>query len=453
MSRQIPIHDFVIHRSSGDMPLIERGEGVYLFDREGKRYLDGASGSAAVVNLGHGVDSILEAMHEQGRKVSYFATHVFTNEAVLSLGEAVARRAPFRLQGECRSWFSCSGTDAVDDSIRLARQFHLANGDGTRHIVIARWGSFHGNSISVAGVHGHTLRRRAFSPMYLPSPHIPPAYCYRCEYGLIYPGCELRCAEALEVEILRLGVENVAAFIAEPVVGATLGGVPAAEGYFERIAEICTRQGVLFIADEVMTGWGRLGEWFGMETYAASPDIAAIGKGFGAGYSPIAGTIAANSIWDAILREGGQFLAGHTMNQNPIGCAAALAVIEFMEEHDVLDHVRETGAYLSRRLNDLREYAIIGDCRGRGMMHGIEFVQDKATRTPFDPGLKVSLRYQSECLKRGLIQYAAQGCVNGVAGDMALVTPPLVITGGEIDEMVDIMEQSIKACQDELGYG
>jgi adenosylmethionine-8-amino-7-oxononanoate aminotransferase len=441
------IYEHVVHRGREDRPIIERGEGIYLFDQEGKRYLDGASG-AAVTNLGHGLQPLVEAMAAQAQQVSYAAPIAFSHHAALDLGRAISARAPGELRGNCRTWFNCTGTDAVDDALRLARQYFVSIGKPSKHLVIARWQSFHGNSIGMAGVHGHTRRRQLYSPMYLNMPHIPAAYCYRCAFGLTYPECDLRCARALETEICQQGPENVAAFVAEPVVGAALGAVPAPAGYFDVIRQICDAYDVLFIADEVMSGWGRCGHWFAIEAWGVTPDIIAAGKGLGAGYTPIAATIARSELWEAIESQGRSFWAGHTMNQNPVSCATALAVIEQMEQMDLLEHVGRVGDYLRIRLEQLLKFDLVGDVRGMGLLCGFEFVEDKATKKPFDPMLGVGSLYRQEALKRGLVQYPCTGSVDGAAGDMNLVAPPLVITRDQVDEMMELIKQALTATQE-----
>jgi adenosylmethionine-8-amino-7-oxononanoate aminotransferase len=446
------LYEHVVHRGRGERPLIERGEGVYLFDDEGNRYLDGASG-AVIASLGHGVESVVRAMYEQASRVSYAAPHLFAHQSSLDLGQAISARAPGELRDNCRTWFNCTGTDAVDDALRLARQYFISINKASKHLVIARWQSFHGNSIGVAGIHGHTRRRRAYSPMFVNAPHIPPAYCYRCPFGLTFPDCELRCARALETEILQQGPENVAAFVAEPIVGAALGAVPAPEGYFEIIRKICDEYEVMFIADEVMSGWGRTGRWFAIEAWGATPDIIAAGKGLGAGYTPIAATLARTDLWEAIEAGGASFLAGHTMNQNPVSCAAALAVLEQIEQMDILPYVHKLGEYLRARLDELLEFEFIGDVRGMGLLCGFEFVQDKASKAPFDPTQRVAAIYQAQALKRGLIQYACTGSVGGAAGDMNLVAPPLVINEAQVDEMVDIIKAALTATQQVIKPG
>jgi len=291
-------HSSVVLRSWEQIQLLDRAEGIYLYDSEGNEYVDGASGSSVVVNIGHGVQSVLDAMYDQGRSVSYAAPHAFTNRPVMTLGDAVAERAPGGMKNDCRSWFSLSGTDATDDAARLARQYFVATGKSSKYVIISRWQGFHGNNLAVAGFSGHTLRRSSYFPMFINSPHIPPAYCYRCHYEMSYPDCGLKCARALETMIRQIGAENVAAFIAEPVVGAALGAVPAPEGYFDVIRDICDRYDVLLILDEVMTAWGRIGYWFGAEHWGVTPDIIATSKGITSGYVPLAATIGRNELWE-----------------------------------------------------------------------------------------------------------------------------------------------------------
>ena len=439
----------VVHRSWDlPLPLIERGEGIYLWDQDGKRYIDGSAGSSVVVTIGHGVQSVVDAMYEQGKKVCFGAPHVFSNEPMLELGKMVAERAPGTLRNNCRTWFGTTGTDAVDSAVRTAREYFVLTGKPSKFAVIGRWQSFHGNNIAVAGIHGHTDRRRLFYPMYRNSPHIPPAYCYRCPFEKTYPECDLKCARALETAIRQEGPENVAAFIAEPVVGAALGSVPAPPGYFQVIRDICDRYDVMMIVDEVMTGFGRIGHWFGIEEWeGVTPDIIATAKGMTSGYTPMSATIAKEEIWQAIQEGGLPFLAGHTMNQNPVSCAGGVAVVKYLEEKNLLANSKEVGAYLLERLHELLELDIIGDVRGMGLMCGFEFVKDKETKEPFPQETKLGRRFELEAIERGLILFAGRGCVEGAMGDMMLVTPPLVITRQQVDEMMDILKETTKAIQ------
>ena len=434
----------------GEAPLAQRGEGIYIWDTDGNRYIDGSSGSSVVVNIGHGVQSVADAMYKQASQIAFAATHVFTSEPLLKLGEMIAERAPGPMRNNCRAWLSNTGTDSVDDAARLARQYYVATGKGSKYLIVSRWQGFHGNNLAVAGFSGHTYRRRLYYPMFVHTPHIPAAYCYRCPFELEYPGCHLKCARSLETMLNQVGDENVAAFIAEPVVGAALGAVPAPEGYFEVIRDICDRHDILFIADEVMTAWGRIGRWFGIAEWGVTPDIIATAKGISSGYTPLAATIAREEIWQAIEGSGSSFVAGHTMNQNPLSCAVAVANLEFMIEQDLLSNSRKVGPYLLERLQELLAFGIVGDVRGMGLMCGIELVKDKASKEPFDPDKKASLVLEREAFARGLVIYSCTGCIEGVAGDMMLVTPPLVITKEQVDEMIGILKEAIPAAQAQL---
>lgn len=435
----------VVQRSWRDMPVMERGEGVYLYDAEGRRYLDGSAGSSVCVNIGHGVKRVRDATYAQMERISYAPTHVFSTDAQLQLAEIVADKAPGALRNNCRTWITCTGTDSVDAAIRLARQYHVARGDRSKTLVIGRWQGFHGNNLGVTGVHGHTFRRRLYVGMNINMPHIPAANCYRCPFEMQYPGCNLKCARALETEIRQQGEENVAAFIAEPVVGAALAAVPAPDGYFDTVREICDKYNVLLIADEVMTAWGRLGYWFGMEHWGVTPDIIATAKGMASGYATIAATIAREDIWATVEGMGLPFLAGHTMDANAVACATSVEVIRTIEDNDLLRNARETGAYLRERLGDLLDTGIVGDVRGVGMMNGFELVRDQLTREPFDPALHVAAQVQAEALARGLVLFACTGSVEGIAGDMMLVTPPLTINRSQVDELVAITRQAVDA--------
>lgn len=441
----------VVHRSwIRPRPVIDYGEGIYLYDKTGKRYIDGSSGTSVVVNLGHGVMPVIEAMYEQAKRVAFASPHFFTNEPMLALGQMIKERAPGDMRDNCRTWFSCTGTDSVDDACRLARQYSIAKGTPTKYVVISRWQQFHGNQIGMAGVAGHTARRRMLYPMFVNSPHIPPAYCYRCYFGDNYPDCGLKCAWALETEIRQTGEENVAAFIAEPVVGASLGGLPAPDGYFDVIREICDRYDVLLMVDEVMTAWGRVGSWFAMDYYGVTPDVIATSKGLTAGYTPLAATISREEIWQVLETSGTPFMAGHTVTETPTATAAAVATLNYIEEHDIIANSRETGAYMLERLQELLEFNMVGDVRGRGFMCGVEFVKDKETKEPFPPAKKACLVVMNEGIKRGLILFPCTGNVDGVAGDMVLVTPPLITTRAQVDEIIDLTKRAIAAAQVQL---
>jgi len=442
----------VVHRSwDKDFPIIERAEGIYLYDTTGKQYIDGSGGSSVVTSIGHGNREVIHAMASQMDKFSLIPAHAFTNQPQLDLGDLLVSLAPGDLKGNCRVWFACTGSDANDDAVRLARQYFVEIGKPSKYQVIGRWRGFHGNTISAAGMSGITGRRSIFQPMYVDSPHIPPAFCYRCSFEQTYPSCSLLCARTLESIIRQEDPETVAAFIAEPVVGAALGGVPAPDGYFEKIREICSKYDVLFIADEVMTGWGRTGKLWGIEHWQATPDIITTAKGISGGYAPFSAIIARDSIWSVLQQNHSAFKAGHTLNANAVSCSAALAVIHYIMDHGLVENAQNRGLQLIKGLNTLKEkHQIIGDVRGKGLMVGFEFVKDKQTRAVFPPQLKLSTLFEKLALKNGLVTYPCTGSIDGVMGDMVLLAPPLIITESEIDDLINRIDLCIMELEELL---
>ena len=445
-------HPYAVHRSwDRDYGLIERTDGIYLYDTKGNRYIDGTGGSSVVVTIGHGVAEIADVMHEQARAFSFYPAHAFSNRAFLELSERIVKMAPGAMRDNARVWITCTGTDATDDAIRLARQHWVEKGVTSKYLVITRWQAFHGNNIAIAGYSGITSRRSIFQPMFVDSPHIPPAFCYRCPYEMEYPACRLKCARALESMIRQVGPENVAAFIAEPVVGAALGAAPAPDGYFEVVRDICDRYDVLFIADEVMTGFGRIGTMWGIEQWGVTPDIIAAAKGITSGYTPLSAVIARNEVWQPLIDNHSPFKAGHTLNANAPSCAGAMAVLDYLQENDLVARSAEMGKYLLAQMEaKLLPHPIVGDVRGRGLMVGFELVKDKQTKETFAPKLLASKRLEDAAFARGLITYPCTGSVDGQAGDMMLLAPPLIITREQIDELVDILDASIGALEASL---
>jgi adenosylmethionine-8-amino-7-oxononanoate aminotransferase len=426
----------------------DRAEGVYVWDEDGNRYLDGAGGVSAVVSIGHGVQEIADVAAEQARKLAYAPMHMFTHPPISELAHLVAEMAPGSLD---KVWFVSGGSEATENAVKLARQYHLVAGRPSKSLVISRWQSFHGATIAALGYGGHTFRRRQYLPMFENSPHIPPAYRYRCEYCGDRPACTLQCADALEREIRRQGAENVAAFIDEPVVGAALAAVPAPPGYFQRIREICDRYDVLFIADEVMTGFGRTGENFGIDHSGVVPDLIATAKGMSGGYTPLGGVIARSEIVEMLEREHSNFVAGHTYVGNPLSTAIGVAVLRYMQRHGLIENARVQGRYLDAELRRLMDrHPIIGDVRGSGLMIGLELVSDRALKTPFPPALGLAWRIADLALEQGLIVYPLQGCVDGVEGDMIKLSPPLCITESEIDELVSAFDIALTRAEAEL---
>lgn len=428
-------------------PVVERGEGIFLYDTSGKRYLDGCSG-ALVSNIGHGVEEIVEIMAEQARKVAFAHTSQFTNAPQEDLAGLIANMAP---GSQNRVYFVSGGSEATETAIKMARQYHLQRGNRSKHKIIARWISYHGNTLGALSMSGHTGRRRPHEPLLLDFAHIPPAYCYRCPFGSTYPQCSLRCAHALEEAILLEGPENVAAFIAEPVVGASAGAVSPPSEYFRIIREICNQHDVLFIADEVMTGFGRTGRNFAMDHWKTVPDITTTGKGISAGYSPLAAVIATDEVHQAFLNGNGKFIHGHTYGGNPLSCAVGAAVLRHIQRHGLVARAAEMGEYLLERLQGLSHHPTVGDVRGKGLMIGIELVADQVSRRPFEPNQSIAERLGAIAFENGLILYPGSGQAGGIQGDQFMVAPPFIISRSEADLLVELIDRSLTQLEAELG--
>lgn len=427
-----------------DFPVIAQTKGIYLYTQDGRRFIDGSGGSSVVTSIGHGVTEIPEVMYAQAQKFSFYPAHAFTNDPFLDLSDLVVSLAPGELRDHSRVWVTCTGTDAVDDAVRLARQYWVERGQNSKYIVIGRWQGFHGNNISVAGYSGITSRRKTFQPMFVDMPHIPPAFCYHCPFESNLPQCNLMCARFLEKNIRQTGAENIAAFIAEPVVGAALGCVPAPEGYFQVIREICTKYNILFIDDEVMTGWGRTGKLWGIDHWGVTPDIIATAKGMTAGYTPLSAVIARDDIWGVLEKNNSPFKAGHTLNANAVSCAGGIAVIRHTLDRHLTENAKARGEQALTGLTAMMDrHPIMGDVRGKGMMFGFEFVQDRSTRQPFPPEMHVTSRFDQAAFQHGLVVYPCSGCIDGVLGDMTLMAPPLNATQAEMDEILTILDLSL----------
>jgi adenosylmethionine-8-amino-7-oxononanoate aminotransferase len=435
-------HVFPRH-TKARLPLATHGEGCYIFDSNGKRYLDG-SGGAAVSCLGHGDPKIGAAIEDQLHKIAFAHTGFFTSQPAEELADLLVEQAP---RGIDRVYFVSGGSEAVEAAIKLARQFHIENGEPGRHRLIARRQSYHGNTLGALAAGGNEWRRKPFAPLMIETSHIAPCYEYRdrrdnesvTEYGL-------RIANELETEILRLGPETVMAFIAEPVVGATAGAVPAVDGYLKRIREICDRYGVLLILDEVMCGMGRTGTLFACEQDGVAPDIVTVAKGLGAGYQPVGAMLCSSQIYEAIENGSGFFQHGHTYMGHPVACAASLAVLRAILERNLLTRVREKGELLNEALNAaFSQHPHIGDIRGRGLFRGVEFVEDRSEKTPFAPERGVNKKIKAAAFEAGLICYPMGGTIDGVRGDHVLLAPPFIIGDSQIDELVSKLDTAISA--------
>ncbi|WP_029057980.1 aspartate aminotransferase family protein [Stappia stellulata] len=417
------------------------GDGCYIIDSTGKRYLD-ASGGAAVSCLGHSDKTVTEAVKRQLDTLAFAHTGFFTTDIAEDLADLLIANAPEGLE---RVYLVSGGSEATEAAIKLARQYHLERGDPSRARIIARRQSYHGNTLGALSAGGNMWRREPFKPLLVDMSHISPCYAYRgqadgeseADYGR-------RVADELESEILRLGPETVAAFIAEPVVGATLGAVPAVEGYFKRIREICDRHGVLLILDEVMCGMGRTGHLFACEADGVSPDILCIAKGLGAGYQPIGAMLCSGEIYRAIEEGSGFFQHGHTYLGHPAAAAAGHAVVSSLLERDLVTRARTMGETVKSALVErFGQHPHVGDIRGRGMFLGLELVEDRETKAPFDPARKLHATIKKAAFARGLVCYPMGGTLDGRSGDHVLLAPPFILEEAQVTELVDKLSGAV----------
>lgn len=429
-----------------DLPTAVAGEGCYLIDGQGKRYFD-ASGGAAVSCLGHSNARVRQAVKDQVDQLAFAHTGFFTSEPAEQLADLLIAQAP---EGIDRVYFVSGGSEAVESAIKLARQYFLEIGQPERRNLIARRQSYHGNTLGALAAGGNAWRRQQFDPLLIGVSHIAPCYDYAerrehetpLEYGR-------RVADELEAEILRLGPETVMAFIAEPVVGATLGAVPAVEGYFARIREICDTYGVLLILDEVMCGMGRTGHLFACKGEDVRPDILTIAKGLGAGYQPIGAMLCSADIYQAIADGSGFFQHGHTYIGHPVATAAGHAVLSEMLERDLMPQVQERGTQLDAALHDrLGQHPHVGDIRGRGLFRGVELVQDRAIKAPFDPALGLAGKLKVAAMGQGLICYPMPGTRDGRQGDHVLLAPPFVMAESDAGLIADRLTAAINQVLD-----
>lgn len=419
------------------------GEGIELIDSTGKRYID-ASGGAAVSCLGHGHPKVIEAIQQQVAKLAYAHTSFFTTEVAEALADKLAAAAPGDLD---YVYFVSGGSEAIEAALKLARQFFVESGQTSRRHFIARRQSYHGNTLGALSIGGNEWRREPFRPLLIPAYHVSPCYAYRDQApGETVEQYAQRLADELEAKILELGAENVAAFVAETVVGATAGALAPVGGYLKRVREVCDKYGVLLILDEVMSGMGRTGYLFACEEDGVVPDIITIAKGLGAGYQPIGAMLTTRRIYDAIVNGSGFFQHGHTYIGHATACAAALAVQNIIEADGLLAQVRARGEQLRTQLAQvLGNHPNVGDIRGRGLFVGVEFVADRDTKQTLDPKARTHAKLKVAAMKNGLLVYPMGGTVDGVHGDHALIAPPFISTEADIAEIVSRFADSVSA--------
>src|SRR5216684_2569426 len=406
------------------------GEGWWIIDEKGRRFLD-ASGQAAVVNIGHGVPEIGRAMAEQSSQIAFAHTSQFHTAPAEKLAARLLAMAPPNFRNGGRVYFTSGGSEAAETAIKLARQFYIETGQKERYRVLSRRQSYHGSTLGAMSVSGNVARRVPYEPLIAEWGHIAPCFCYHCPFEKTFPQCEIACADDLQVYLLEHEPEQAAAFIFEPVVGATLGAAVPPEGYAARIAEICRKNGILLIADEVMTGMGRTGKPFAAQHWSIEPDIILVGKGVASGYAPLGAVLVSARVVEAFERGSGAFMHGFTYQAHPVSTAAGNAVLDYIESKKLFERVTPAGKNLRDALSSLQSHPNVGDVRGLGLLLGVEFVKDKATREPFPREKNIAERIRQACLDESVLTYPTQGCVDGLRGDHILLAPPFTISPDE----------------------
>jgi len=434
-------HHFFARDLIKDYPLAVRGEGVWVFDENGKRYMDACAG-ANVSGIGHGVKEIGDAMTRQAAEIAYVPPQHFLNRPTLELCERLSAMAP---QGYNRVMLCSSGSEAMENAFKIARQYHVYQGRASRFRMISRWQGFHGNTLAADAVGGSTSRRSISGPMLIDVTHIVPSNCYRCPFGQEYPDCGILCARDLERVIIQEGPENVSAFVCETVVGAAAAAVTPVPEYYRMVREICDKYGVLWIADEIMAGVGRTGTFLAIEHWDVRPDIVVLAKGLSCGYAPLSAILVSDKVFNAFNDSKSPYIGGHTYNAHPVTAAAGLAVLDYLEKHSVIEGVREKGRLLESGLRGIADrQALVGDVRGLGLMWGLEFVSDKQSREPFASRHNIALRIVDKAMEKGLIVYPVRGgCADGERGDGVLICPPLTINSGEIEFLTRTLDETI----------
>jgi len=425
-----------------EYPVAVSARGLWIRDRGGKTYLDGCSG-AVVCSIGHGVREVADVISKQARRLAFAHSSQFVTREAMELSARIAALAPGDMKKTGRVYLVSGGSEAIETAIKMARQYHVERGRPSKFKIISRWQSYHGSTLGALAVTGNVARRELYTPLFAATPHIAPCFCYRCPYERTFPSCDIACVDDLERVIRQEGPDSVAAFIAEPVVGATLGAVPAVDGYWQRARAICDKYDVVLIADEVMTGVGRTGRNFAVDHFKVVPDLIVAGKGLSAGYTPLGAVIARGSVAGAIQAGRGYFEHGFTYSANPLSAAIGNAVLAYIEKHGLIARAARVGKTLGKRLQDLRRHKIVGDIRGMGMMWGVEIVKSRATRDPFPPAEKVSRRLYDACLEEGLLIYPGSGTREGQDGDHFIIAPAFTITKAEIDDLLARLDRGL----------
>jgi adenosylmethionine-8-amino-7-oxononanoate aminotransferase len=444
-----PMLGHMFHRSTQNpLPQVVGGRGIELQAAGGKWYID-ACGGAAVSCLGHGHPVVTKAIADQALRIAYAHTSFFTNEPAEALAQAIAEAAPGSLNWV---YFLTGGSEAVETALKMARQYFLERGEAKRSRIISRRQSYHGNTLGALAVSGNAKRRAPYEPLLTDVSFIDPCFYYRyANPGESPEAYGQRAAGLLEAEILRVGPENVMAFIAETVVGATSGAVAPAPGYLASVRAICDRYGALLILDEVMCGAGRTGTFLSCEQDGIVPDIVTLAKGLGAGYQALGVTLCTDEVYAAFAQGSGAFQHGHTYSAHAIACAAGLAVQQVIRDEGLMERVVAGGRYFREALAArLGSHPNVGDIRGRGYLQAIELVTDKDSKSPFEPDLKLHVRIKSAAFERGLLIYPGGGTIDGERGDHVLLAPPYIATNAQLDQIVallgDALDHAVKDC-------
>jgi len=424
-------------------PVAVRGEGCWLIDQNGRRFLD-ASGQAAVVSIGHGVPEIGRAMAEQSAQLAFAHTTQFHSASAEKLAQRLLALAPANFRNGGRVYFTSGGSEATETAIKLARQFHLESGQPARYRVVSRRQSYHGSTLGAMTVSGNVTRRTPYQPLLAEWGHIAPCFCYHCPFDQKFPECGIACADDLEQFLNKSDAASVAAFIFEPVVGATLGAAVPPDGYAQRIAEICRARGILLIADEVMSGMGRTGVPFAVRHWNVEPDIILVGKGIASGYAPLGAVLVSARVVAAFENGSGAFQHGFTYQAHPVATAAGNAVLDYIESYHLFDRVQPAAEMLRKELSVLESHPHVAEIRGVGLLLGIEFVKNKSTREPFPKEQNVAERIRQAALAENVLVYPTQGCVDGINGDHLLLAPAFIISPDESAKLVRSLQSALQ---------
>jgi len=408
--------------------------GSYITDHQGKRYLD-ASGGAVVVNVGHGVQEIADAVASQMRNLAYVNGTQFTNAPAEELAAELAEILPGTLK---YSYFLSSGSEAIEASVKLACQYWYEKGLPSKWKIISRAPSYHGNTLTALSLSGREHYRTVYGPLLTNFPRIQAPDSYR------HPGCKACTGELLEEEILKQGPETIAAFIAEPIIGSSAGAVVPSREYYQRIVETCKKYDVLLIADEVMAGMGRTGKWFSFQHFDFIPDILVLGKGINGGMVPLSAVVAKKEIVDLLIRTSGYFNHAQTYSHTPVICAVGAATVRYLKKNHLVDRCAEMEGHFFEKLHELKRFSIVGDVRGKGLMAAVEFVRDKSTKEPFSRSAKFAERFTDKAFENGLILWPNVGHVNGTDGDLVMVSPPFTVSREEIDQLLLLFKQTLE---------